>query len=162
MERGEDEHNEFIDQDIRILSRKKGDQFKFQFKPDYLYSMYGLLTTVLLKNPEDKTCMGCEKSLLEMKEESEEKWFVTEDGRYYCDLCKIPKIEITRFVDRKMPRFMVDIYTEVKTHPNYRDLTSMTRLQISDYNDPNSKHTNYDNKFLKSVWKFLYWGSTKK
>ena len=61
-----------------------------------------------------------------------------------------------------MPRFMNEIYKEVKEHPNFNDLTMLKRLEICHYEDPSDKHSSYDNKVLKGVWLFLYHGIVNK
>lgn len=149
--------NRFIDYKIGTLVRNKDDKFEIlqDLDNDFLYRSYRIQTSVILRDTETKKCLTCERLFESMVRESE-KWFVVDHLKFYCGQCGVPTIEFTHFKERKMPRLMNDIYKEVKEHPNYDDLTMLTKLEISHYSDPSSKRSSYDNKVLKNIWLFLH------
>lgn len=153
--------NRFIDYKIGSLVRNKDGKFEIlQDEGCFLYCVYSIQTRRILHDTDTKKCLTCER-LFESMIESE-KWFVVDHLKFYCNLCGLPTTKFTHFKDRKMPRLMNDVYKEVKEHPNYADLTSLTRLEISHYEDPNSKRSTYDNKNLRNIWLFLCHGIVNK
>jgi len=152
--------NDCIDYKIGSLVKNKDGNFEIlQDIGCYLYCAYKIQTSLILRDTDDKKCLTCGRLFESMKES--EVWFVVDHLKFYCNLCGVADIVFIHFKDRKMPRLMIDVNKEVKEHPNYDDLTALKKLEISHFDNLNSKRSAYDNKTLRDVWLFLYHGISK-
>ena len=120
--------------------------------------VYGLDLSRTLGDSDKKSCARCARPLTAIR--VAEHWVMDEGRLYWCADCvtQRPVATIQHFVTTKMPRKIADIVCQINEHPSVWQLNADTKRMIQWLAAENNRST-HDNKYLKSVWRFLYHGT---